>query len=170
MSTDQPAVLIVNRLPLRTLGLATVLDCLCGPNRFRVALTAEDAKRWVDAGTDVERALQGRVEKGQQRRVAFVTKLGQRFCAGRAPRKLSRSGSEPTFKKFGKLQFIAMKREGGIRMRAQKSSIRTFYRYASRQIETAPRQVTLPIPPNPTMNGAHCYLDQTPSWRGPQQH
>lgn len=48
---DQPAVLIVDPLPLRTLGLAAVLDRLCGPNRFRVAPTAEDATRWVDAGS-----------------------------------------------------------------------------------------------------------------------
>jgi DNA-binding NarL/FixJ family response regulator len=51
-ASDQPTVLIVDQLPLRTLGLVAVLNRLSGAYKFRVAsLTAEDAKRWVDAGT-----------------------------------------------------------------------------------------------------------------------
>ena len=46
---DRPAVLIVDHLPLRALGLVTILDRMCGPNRCRVAQTTEEARRWVDA-------------------------------------------------------------------------------------------------------------------------
>jgi DNA-binding NarL/FixJ family response regulator len=51
VAPDQPTVLIVDQLPLRTLGPVAVLNRLSEANKFRVAsLTPEDAKRWVDAG------------------------------------------------------------------------------------------------------------------------
>jgi DNA-binding NarL/FixJ family response regulator len=49
---DLPTVLIIDQLPLRTLGLVAALNSLSRAKTFRVAsLTAEGAKRWVDAGT-----------------------------------------------------------------------------------------------------------------------
>lgn len=49
--SPQPAtVLVVDPLPLRTLGLAAVLERLAESSRFRVtALTPDEAERWIDA-------------------------------------------------------------------------------------------------------------------------
>ena len=50
VSPQEPTVLIVDSLPLRNLGLVSVLDRLSGAKKFRIAsLTPEDAERWIDA-------------------------------------------------------------------------------------------------------------------------
>lgn len=48
--TQSATVLVVDPLPLRTLGLASVLDRLAESSKFRVAaLTPDEAERWMDA-------------------------------------------------------------------------------------------------------------------------
>jgi DNA-binding NarL/FixJ family response regulator len=49
---DDSTIVIVDPLPLRTVGLTTVLDRLTGANRFRVAsMTLEEAERFVKTGS-----------------------------------------------------------------------------------------------------------------------
>jgi DNA-binding NarL/FixJ family response regulator len=49
VSRDDPTIIVVDSLPLRTLGLVSVLDRLSEARRFRVVgLTPEDAERFID--------------------------------------------------------------------------------------------------------------------------
>jgi DNA-binding NarL/FixJ family response regulator len=49
-SSDESTILIVDSLPLRNLGLVTLLDRLSGATKFRLAsLTPDDAERWIDS-------------------------------------------------------------------------------------------------------------------------
>src|SRR5260370_27972743 len=48
-SPDESTILIVDSLPLRNLGLVTLLDRLSATTKFRLAsLTPDDAERWID--------------------------------------------------------------------------------------------------------------------------
>jgi DNA-binding NarL/FixJ family response regulator len=49
-ATQPTTVLVVDPLPLRTLGLASVLERLAGSAKFRVtSLTPDEAERWMDS-------------------------------------------------------------------------------------------------------------------------
>jgi DNA-binding NarL/FixJ family response regulator len=49
-SSDESTILIVDSLPLRNLGLVTLLDQLSGATKFRLAsLTPDEAERWIDS-------------------------------------------------------------------------------------------------------------------------
>lgn len=86
-ATTQPAtVLVIDPLPLRTLGLATVLERLAESSKFRVtALTPDEAERWIDADSHCSMIIYnvGSVSLAEARHARRIKALRSR--AGDAP-------------------------------------------------------------------------------------
>jgi DNA-binding NarL/FixJ family response regulator len=85
-SSDESTILIVDSLPLRNLGLITLLDRLSGATKFRLAsLTPDDAERWVDSDAHCSMIIYnvGGASVGDHKHLKRIK--GLRARAGEAP-------------------------------------------------------------------------------------
>ena len=84
--SDESTILIVDSLPLRNLGLVTLLDRLSGTTKFRLAsLTPDDAERWIDGDTHCSMIIYnvGGASVGDHKHLKRIKSLRAR--AGEAP-------------------------------------------------------------------------------------
>ena len=84
--SDEATILIVNSLPLRNLGLVTLLDRLSGTTKFRLAsLTPDEAERWIDGATHCGMIIYnvGGASVGDHKHLKRIK--GLRARAGEAP-------------------------------------------------------------------------------------
>ena len=84
--SDEATILIVDSLPLRNLGLVTLLDRLSGTTKFRLAsLTPDDAERWIDGATHCSMIIYnvGGASVGDHKHLKRIK--GLRARAGEAP-------------------------------------------------------------------------------------
>jgi DNA-binding NarL/FixJ family response regulator len=85
-SPDDGTIVVVDTLPLRTVGLMTVLDRLAEPKRSRVAsLTPDEAKRFIESDKDCSMIIYNVggasvADHGHARRIKSL-----RGCAGSTP-------------------------------------------------------------------------------------
>jgi len=85
-SSDESTILIVDSLPLRNLGLVTLLDRLSGTTKFRLAsLTPDDAERWIDGDSHCSMIIYnvGGASVGDHKHLKRIK--GLRARAGEAP-------------------------------------------------------------------------------------
>src|SRR3984957_8252109 len=85
-SSDESTILIVDSLPLRNLGLVTLLDQLSGPTKFRLAsLTPDDPERWIDSDAHCSMIIYnvGGASVGDHKHLKRIK--GLRARAGEAP-------------------------------------------------------------------------------------
>jgi DNA-binding NarL/FixJ family response regulator len=85
-SSDESTILIVDSLPLRNLGLVTLLDRLSGATKFRLAsLTPDDAERWIDSDAHCSMIIYnvGGASVGDHKHLKRIK--GLRARAGEAP-------------------------------------------------------------------------------------
>ena len=84
--SDESTILIVDSLPLRNLGLVTLLDRLSGTTKFRLAsLTPDDAEKWIDSDTHCSMIIYnvGGASVGDHKHLKRIKSLRAR--AGEAP-------------------------------------------------------------------------------------
>ena len=84
--SDESTILIVDSLPLRNLGLVTLLDRLSGTTKFRLAsLPPDDAERWIDGATHCRMIIYnvGGASVGDHKHLKRIRSLRAR--AGEAP-------------------------------------------------------------------------------------
>ena len=84
--SDEATILIVDSLPLRNLGLVTLLDRLSGTTKFRLAsLTPDEAERWIDGATHCSMIIYnvGGASVGDHKHLKRIK--GLRARAGEAP-------------------------------------------------------------------------------------
>ena len=84
--SDEATILIVDSLPLRNLGLVTLLDRLSGTTKFRLAsLTPDNAERWIDGATHCSMIIYnvGGASVGDHKHLKRIK--GLRARAGEAP-------------------------------------------------------------------------------------
>jgi DNA-binding NarL/FixJ family response regulator len=85
-SSDESTILIVDSLPLRNLGLVTLLDRLSGTTKFRLAsLTPDDAERWIGGDAHCSMIIYnvGGASVGDHKHLKRIK--GLRAHAGEAP-------------------------------------------------------------------------------------
>jgi DNA-binding NarL/FixJ family response regulator len=85
-SSDESTILIVDSLPLRNLGLVTLLDRLSGTTKFRLAsLTPDDAERWIGGDAHCSMIIYnvGGASVGDHKHLKRIK--GLRARAGEAP-------------------------------------------------------------------------------------
>jgi DNA-binding NarL/FixJ family response regulator len=85
-SSDESTILIVDSLPLRNLGLVTLLDRLSGTTKFRLAsLTPDDAERWIGGAAHCSMIIYnvGGASVGDHKHLKRIK--GLRARAGEAP-------------------------------------------------------------------------------------
>src|SRR4030088_2745480 len=85
-SSDESTILIVDSLPLRNLGLVTLLDRLSGTTKFRLAsLTPGDAERWIGGDAHCSMIIYnvGGASVGDHKHLKRIK--GLRAPAGEAP-------------------------------------------------------------------------------------
>jgi DNA-binding NarL/FixJ family response regulator len=85
-SSGESTILIVDSLPLRNLGLVTLLDRLSGTSKFQLAsLTPDDAEKWIDGDTHCSMIIYnvGGASVGDHKHLKRIK--GLRARAGEAP-------------------------------------------------------------------------------------
>ena len=52
--SDEPVVLIIDSLPLRSLGLISILNRMADPRRYQLPLPTDEQEQWIETGANFE--------------------------------------------------------------------------------------------------------------------